>query len=44
MGIQTRRHFLADTIPNCRAKFIAEEGHFPLLPNHAQEILEVLVK
>ena len=37
-------HFLADTIPNCRTKFIAEEGHFPLLPNHAQEILEVLVK
>ena len=37
-------HYLADTIPNCRAKFIPEEGHFSLLPNHVQEILEALVK
>ncbi len=37
-------HYLADTIPNCRAKFIPEEGHFSLLPNHDQEILEALVK
>lgn len=36
--------YLADTIPNCRAKFIPGEGHFSLLPNHAQEILEALVK
>jgi pimeloyl-ACP methyl ester carboxylesterase len=37
-------HYLADTIPNCQARFIPKEGHFSLLPNHAQEILEVLVK
>jgi len=37
-------HYLANTIPNCRAKCISEEGHFSLLPNHAQEILEALVK
>ena len=37
-------HYTADTIPNCRAKFIAGEGHFSLIPNHAQEILEALVK
>lgn len=37
-------HYLANTIPNCCAKFIPEEGHFSLLPNHAQEILEALVK
>jgi pimeloyl-ACP methyl ester carboxylesterase len=37
-------HYLADTIPSCRAKFIPEEGHFSLLPNHVQEILEALVK
>lgn len=36
--------YLADKIPNCRAKFIPGEGHFSLLPNHAQEILETLVK
>lgn len=36
--------YLADTIPNCQAKFIPGEGHFSLLPNHAQEILEALVK
>ena len=33
-----------DTIPNCRAEFIADEGHFSLLPNHAQKILDVLVR
>jgi pimeloyl-ACP methyl ester carboxylesterase len=32
-------HFLASTLPNCRAKFIPDESHFSLLPNHAQEIL-----
>jgi pimeloyl-ACP methyl ester carboxylesterase len=37
-------HYLAGKIPNCRAKFIPGEGHFSLLPNHAQEILETLVK
>lgn len=37
-------HYLANTIPNCRAKFIPDEGHFSLLPNYAQEILEALVK
>ncbi|MEJ2556534.1 MAG: alpha/beta hydrolase [Anaerolineae bacterium] len=36
--------YLAGKIPNCRAKFIPGEGHFSLLPNHAQEILEALVK
>jgi hypothetical protein len=38
-----RRQYI-DTIPNCRAEFIADEGHFSLLPNHAQEILDVLVR
>lgn len=36
-------HYLADKIPNCRARFISNEGHFSLLPNHAQDILETLV-
>lgn len=36
--------YLATSIPNCRAKFVPEEGHFPLVPNFAYEILEVLVK
>jgi pimeloyl-ACP methyl ester carboxylesterase len=36
--------YLAGTLPNCRARFIPGEGHFSLLPNHAQEILGALVK
>jgi pimeloyl-ACP methyl ester carboxylesterase len=36
--------YLAETIPNCQARFLPGEGHFSLLPNHVDEILEVLVK
>ncbi len=35
--------YLAETIPNCRASFLPQEGHFSLLPNHVDEILSVLV-
>jgi len=36
--------YLAKTIPNCQARFVPNEGHFSLLPNHVEEILEALVK
>ena len=36
------RH-LAEAIPNCHARFLPNEGHFSLLPNHVDEILGVLV-
>ena len=35
--------YLANTIPNCQARFIPGEGHFSLLPNHVEEILNTLV-
>ena len=36
-------HYVADAVPNCRAKFFEEEGHFTLPYNHAREFLSVLV-
>jgi len=35
--------YLAQTIPNCQARFFPNEGHFSLLPNHVEEILNSLV-
>jgi len=35
--------YLADTIPNCRARFLPDEGHFSLTINHTEEILSALV-
>ncbi|UCC40416.1 MAG: alpha/beta hydrolase [Candidatus Aminicenantes bacterium] len=34
--------YLAQAIPNCQARFIPGEGHFSLLPNHVEEILNTL--
>jgi pimeloyl-ACP methyl ester carboxylesterase len=39
----TMGRYLAEAIPNCHARFLANEGHFSLLPNHADEILGALV-
>ena len=36
-------HYVADAVPNCRAKFFEEEGHFTLPYNHTREFLSVLV-
>ena len=35
--------YLAGAIPNCRARFIPNEGHYSLLPNHAGEIITTLL-
>ena len=35
--------YLADTIPNCRASFYRDEGHFSLVVKYMEEILRVLV-
>jgi hypothetical protein len=35
--------YLAGIIPNCKASFYPGEGHFSLLANQADEILEELV-
>jgi pimeloyl-ACP methyl ester carboxylesterase len=32
-------HYVADTIPNCNATFIKDEGHLSFLPNQIREIL-----
>jgi pimeloyl-ACP methyl ester carboxylesterase len=34
--------YVADAIPNCRARFLPGEGHFDLIGNHIEEILTVL--
>ncbi len=36
--------YLAAQIPRCRAKFLAEEGHFSLPVNHMEEILSTLMQ
>ncbi|MFW9994509.1 MAG: alpha/beta fold hydrolase [Candidatus Odinarchaeota archaeon] len=36
-------HYLAETMPNCTALFLQNEGHFSLLPNHVEEILKSFV-
>jgi len=35
--------YVANAIPNCRARFLPDEGHLSLATNHIQEILSVLV-
>ena len=35
--------YVASAIPNCRAKFLPDEGHISLFINHIGEILSVLV-
>jgi pimeloyl-ACP methyl ester carboxylesterase len=35
--------YVAQAIPNCQARFIPGEGHFSLLPNYVEEILNTLV-
>ncbi len=35
-------YYLADTIPTCCARFYPEEGHFSIITNRSQEILEEL--
>lgn len=34
--------YIADTIPNCQARFVPGEGHFSLVGNYIEEILTVL--
>ena len=34
---------MANSIPNCQAEFLPDEGHISLLVNHADEILSELV-
>jgi pimeloyl-ACP methyl ester carboxylesterase len=34
-------HYLANTIPNCRATFYANEGHFSIILNRIHEIWRV---
>jgi pimeloyl-ACP methyl ester carboxylesterase len=36
-------HYVADAIPNCRATFLADEGHFSVIFNRIEQILRVLV-
>jgi pimeloyl-ACP methyl ester carboxylesterase len=36
-------HYQARTLPNCEAKFFAEEGHISLIFNHMDEILSRMV-
>ncbi len=36
-------HYVADTIPNCQATFLKEDGHFTLPYKHMREILNTLV-
>jgi len=35
--------YLADTIPNCRPRFVSGEGHISLMINHMEDILNGLV-
>ena len=35
-------HYVADTIPNCHPTFFEDEGHFSVIYNHIEEILNVL--
>jgi pimeloyl-ACP methyl ester carboxylesterase len=35
--------YLATAIPNCHARFYADEGHFSLLPNRMQEIIGTFI-
>ena len=35
--------YVANAIPNCRARFLPDEGHLSLAYNHIEEILSVLV-
>jgi pimeloyl-ACP methyl ester carboxylesterase len=35
--------YVAESIPNCQATFLEEEGHFSLVYNHIDEILRILV-
>ena len=35
--------YIAEAIPKCHARFLPNEGHFSLLPNHVDEILNTLV-
>jgi pimeloyl-ACP methyl ester carboxylesterase len=34
-------HYLANTIPNCRATFYADEGHFSIILNRIHEIWRI---
>lgn len=36
-------HYIAESIPDCRATFFEDEGHFSLIYNHMEDILSVLV-
>ena len=35
--------YVANAIPNCRARFLPDEGHHSLAYNHIEDILSVLV-
>jgi fermentation-respiration switch protein FrsA (DUF1100 family) len=35
---------LAQSLPNCKSNFLAEEGHFSLICNHMPAIVETLAK
>jgi fermentation-respiration switch protein FrsA (DUF1100 family) len=36
-------HYVANAIPDCRAKFLPEEGHLSLAHSRIEEILDILV-
>ena len=35
--------YMANVMPNCRARFLLDEGHISLIINHANQILSDLV-
>jgi len=35
--------YVANAVPNCRAKFLPDEGHLSIAHNHIEEILSVLI-
>jgi len=35
--------YVANAVPNCRAKFLPDEGHLSLAHNHIEEILSILI-
>ena len=35
--------YIANAVPNCRAKFLPDEGHLSLAHNHIEEILTILI-
>lgn len=34
--------YVADSLPECKATFLEDEGHFSLIYNHMEDILSLL--